>query len=180
MFSFSFTFSEIRERLLYIFDVKTYMQFIEKKESLESKDTKGLLQETLAVLRALSWSHYASHWQSKGSNFYGNHLLFQRLYEAVDDEFDTLAEKLVAYFGEEAVKMDDAMDRAKVWVEKWSKTGDVVDRALNAEQDLQRVLAEVYDRIKNSDDMSLGLDDYLMAVANTHETHLYLVQQVKR
>jgi len=37
-----------------------------------------------------------------------------------------------------------------------------------------------YDKLKEMDDISLGLDDFLMATANAHETNLYLLQQASK
>ena len=35
----------------------------------------------LDLLRALSLLHHTHHWQTMGSQFYGDHLLYQRLYD---------------------------------------------------------------------------------------------------
>ena len=61
------------------------------------------LSDLLATLRAVHFIHWTGHWQVKGSPYYGDHLLLQRLYEGLDNEIDTLAEKLVAMFGVEIV-----------------------------------------------------------------------------
>jgi DNA-binding ferritin-like protein len=53
----------------------------------------NILLQLLAILRALQWSHQTAHWKVRGEPFYGDHLLFQKLYEAVGEEIDTLAEK---------------------------------------------------------------------------------------
>jgi hypothetical protein len=42
---------------------------------------------------------------------------------------------------------------------------------------LQRVLKAAYKALKDSGDLTLGLDDYLMALANKHETNVYLIKR---
>ena len=155
------------------------MQFIEEQpDKITSKQsTEETLQEVLSILRAQYWSHQTNHWQTTQ---YDNHLLFQRLYEGIEDEIDTLAEKLVGYFGESSVDQSELINKTQYWVEKWNKTKDVVDRGIESEKDLQKALRLSYDMLKANEEISLGLDDFIMATANKHETHLYLLGQVKK
>ena len=62
-----------------------------------------VLQLLLVALRSAHWSHWTSHWQVKGSSFYGDHELMERLYTGLVDEIDTLAEKIVSSFGSDSV-----------------------------------------------------------------------------
>lgn len=151
---------------------------VEGKLPARLKGTSGqeLLKEVLAVLRAQSWHLQSLHWKVKGSDFYELHLLFERLYGGLGDEIDTLAEKLVGYFGSEAVSMDDSMTRAHKWIKEWK--GEPVAAALAAEKHIQAVLRHAYETLSEANELSLGLDDYLMAIANAHETHLYLLGQI--
>jgi DNA-binding ferritin-like protein len=55
----------------------------------------SLLRSLLSLLRALDWHYRTAHWQVWGEAQYGDHLMFQRFYEAMPDEIDTLAEKMV-------------------------------------------------------------------------------------
>jgi DNA-binding ferritin-like protein len=160
--------------------MKSFMQFVDEQvKGIDAGSSKSILQEVLAVLNAVYWSHQHSHWQVKGDNYYGNHLLFQRLYENTQDEIDSLGEKLVAYFGEDAVAQKDIFDKTKKWMDKWDKE-DPLKRGIVAEETLQKVFKTAYDSLKKKNDMSLGLDDFIMATANAHETHLYLLGQVKK
>lgn len=139
----------------------------------------------LACLRALQLSYHTSHWQVRGASFYGDHLLFQRLYDGDDesdplgDQIDTLAEKVVGYFGSEAVSLSDQMQRMASYTDRWSLIGCPHERGLQAERDVQDLLSRAYESIKEADAMTLGLDDFLMATANQHEVNTYLIQQVK-
>ena len=139
---------------------------------------KTLLQ-LLSILRAVHWSHWTTHWRVKGDPFYGDHLLFQRLYEAAVEEVDCLAEKIVGEFGPEAVGDLALMADSARFLEA-HPGDDLVARALEIEEHLQQALRKAYDSLKASGTLSLGMDDFLMATASAHETNLYLLRQKVR
>ena len=143
----------------------------------ESKESFIALGSLLAFLRAVHWSHWTSHWQVSGPEYYGDHLLFERLYTGVQAEIDAMAEKLVAYYGPEAVELTNQVQMTALLVNKLSTSPDPVQRGLRAEEILQEIFKQVYDKISNADDMTLGLDDFIMAMANDHETNVYLLRQ---
>lgn len=132
----------------------------------------------LALLRAQYLSYQTSHWQVSGDSFYGNHLLFQRLYEAVQVEIDELAEKIVGYAGHDKVSLGVSTHKIVAWTDRWAKVKCHHRRGLLAEEDFQAVVKDTYDHLKEADVLTLGLDDWLMAAASNHETHTYLLQQV--
>lgn len=138
------------------------------------------LQVLLAVLRGVHWSHWTSHWQVKGDNSYGDHLLMQRLYEGVIEEIDTLAEKIAGTYGSDAL---NPVDQAQIMANKLlpiaeiQSQGDPIERALFVEEALQKIFKVIYKNLKERDALTLGLDDFIMATANQHETYLYLLRQ---
>lgn len=134
----------------------------------------------LALLRAQYWTYQTIHWTVKGTGYYGDHLLFQRFYEAVQEEVDVLAEKVVGYFGASAVEPSAAMEATQEWVDKWGQGEDLYLRAIKAEEDLQTTFQATYDTLTDAGAMTLGLDDWVAATANAHETNLYLLQQRRR
>jgi DNA-binding ferritin-like protein len=138
------------------------------------------LQWLLACLRAQYWSYQESHWQVRGRTFYGDHLLFQRLYESVQAQIDTLAEKMVGLYGEEAVDSMDLGAKFESWVRRWSKVDCLHKRGLLSEQDFQSTCHKVYESLGQMGELSLGMDDFLMATANEHETNEYLLRQLLR
>jgi DNA-binding ferritin-like protein len=122
--------------------------------------------------------YQTSHWQSSGQAYYGNHLLFQRLYEGVQAEVDGLAEKLVGYVGAGSVDLTPQVALVMSWVQRWTQVDDLHMRGLQSERDLQAVFQSSYDAIKAARAMTLGLDDFIMATASAHDTNAYLLQQV--
>jgi DNA-binding ferritin-like protein len=137
------------------------------------------LATLLGLLRAQYFSYQTSHWQVGGTAAYGNHLLFQRFYEGVQGQVDELAEKMVGYHDVAVVEPARSAKIMLAWVEEWAKVECPFCRGLASEKDLQRVVQQAYDAIKGAGVLTLGLDDWLMALANTHETNTYLLQQVE-
>lgn len=136
------------------------------------------LVHLLAYLRAMYLSYQTSHWQTKGPAYYGNHLLFQRLYESVQGEIDALAEKIVGYVGPAGVELSGQAELVATIARGFAAVPDHHRRGLAVEAGFQQHVKAAYDGIKASGMMTLGLDDWLMATASAHETNTYLLQQV--
>lgn len=149
-----------------------------KEPSLKDRDGKALLMEVLAAMRALSWLHQTAHWQASGQRAYELHLLFERLYDATEGDVDVIAEKLVGYYGAASVESLPTLQRTQNWLRSWNAKGEnPITKALNAEKEFQGLLKITYEALKEGKELSLGLDDFLMATANKHETHIYLLTQ---
>ena len=147
-------------------------------ESSTEMLTEHLLN-LLALLRAQYLSYQTSHWQVSGGAFYGNHLLFERLYGSVEKQVDELAEKIGGYVGTEVLSPTIQARLVAEWVMSW----ELVDtchhkRGIASEEDVQAAIKLAYEAIKAEGSMTLGLDDWLMATASAHEENTYLLQQV--
>jgi DNA-binding ferritin-like protein len=145
---------------------------------LQKKVTHEHLCGILAILRAQEMSYQTSHWQASGLSYYGNHLLFQRLYESVGAEIDGIAEKMVGYLGSESVNLAPQAVKVATVAVGWAKIECPFHRGLASEKQLQAAIKAAYDGIKEAKAMTLGLDDFLMAMSNAHDTNAYLLQQV--
>lgn len=142
-----------------------------------TREAETLLPALLGQLRALHWQHWSTHWQVAGDPFYGDHLLLERLYLGVVEEIDTLAEKMVAALGVDSVAPMPQIDITQAWLARWQEEPDPMRRTLAAETSFQDFVKGVYGKLKAAGEMSLGLDDFLMSIANDHETNLYLLRQ---
>ena len=154
---------------------------IDKKSSIcDRTDNLAILQMLLAVLRGAHFAHWNSHWQVKGSNFYGDHELMERIYTTLIEEIDTLAEKIVGTYGVEAV---NAVEQAQLMANhllplaEAHSMNDPIRRALLIEEGLQVIFKNAYGMLKEQGGLTLGMDDFIMSMANTHETNLYLLRQ---
>ena len=130
-------------------------------------------QDVLAVLRGQTWLYHTLHWQSMGPNFYGQHLLFERLYTALPDQYDGLAEKSVALFGPAAVEPVAAILSAAGHLSKW--TGDPLAAGLASEADLTAAIGLALEQAEADP----GLTNFLQGLADEHQTNVYLLQQVQ-
>lgn len=144
---------------------------------LKQADDQNLLSGLLAILRAIQWMHLTAHWITKGNAYYGDHLLFERLYLGMTDEIDGLAEKLVAMHGPEAVcpKVQSKM-LANIVATQAGQKG-ILQRAKFSEDVLQVVLKTIFESLEDRRELSLGMNDFLAALANAHETNQYLLGQ---
>lgn len=146
-------------------------------DPMQREAVRRYLCDVLAVLRAQALSYQTSHWQVKGDDYYGNHLLFMRLYESVGEQIDGLAEKMVGYLGVGAVDLTHQMKHIAAYTARWTQVPDHLRRGLLSERDVQAALKRAYDEIKALGVMTLGLDDFIMATANAHDSNEYLLQQ---
>jgi DNA-binding ferritin-like protein len=159
---------------------------VAKPRSNPRQSDVGMYQDILAHLRALQWVYTTSHWTSAGPNSYSDHLLLQRLYEGLDKPIDALGERMVAYFGPQSVDPGVINGKAQQLVEEASTEfahlpdGSRSDAAglLAAEKSLQRHIRAAWKANQDSgDEMSLGIDDYLMGLANERDEAIYLLKQ---
>jgi DNA-binding ferritin-like protein len=133
----------------------------------------------IAFLRAIALIHQSSHWLSRGSNFYGDHLMHERNYKSVLEDGDAAAEKLVALFSDEVLEPQiQAMLISKLYKEFSSH--NPVENSLNAEKAFLEKSKMVYDKIKNEGKMTQGLDDLILGIANNREGAVYLLSRVQK
>ena len=136
------------------------------------------LTDLLSLFMAVYLTHWSSHWKSSGSTSYGDHLLFERLYEAVSGEIDVLAEKLLSGIAGPDFSHSVMVSAASDYVTDWeTEFPDVVSRSAHAEEVLQNRLRMDFSWLESTNDLPLGLNDFLAAAANTHDTHCYLLNR---
>jgi hypothetical protein len=151
------------------------------KDGAAEADPVALLQQVLAALRALRWSYHTKHWMVSGGHFYGDHLLFERLYDgkpSLDDAADSLAEKMVATFGPATVSSRSIWPLSGAFLDRGMAANECPYRqSLAMEGELQSLLSKTYATLKAKRSLSLGMDDLLMSLANKREQVIYLLQQ---
>ena len=130
----------------------------------------------VASLRALYLIETQCHWLTRGTGFYGDHLLFERLYKQSQDDADAMAERVIGLFGEKAVDMGSQADYLSKLLHKY-QGDDYHELALKMEQDFLEFAQQVFDAFEAEDVLSLGLNDLLATIADSHETAVSLLQQ---
>jgi len=144
--------------------------------AMQGPSTVQAVERLLAYLRALYMIHQNAHWLAKGVPYYGDHLLFQRLYETVSEEVDSVAERLVGVFGKD-LQTDQQLTLMGHYVAELMPIEDHIARSYQAEQRFQALLQEAMATLEKENALTLGLSDLLPAIASTHETHLYLLSR---
>jgi DNA-binding ferritin-like protein len=120
---------------------------------------------------------HAYHWRSKGQDYYGDHLLYQRLYQDRAEEIDRIGEVLMAVGGADSVVPSVTVTGMLDLVNRTEKVGNS-----DAERGLLLV-EETLHRINDANNL-LGKEAYALAVNNVlagfsdkHLEALYLLRQ---
>ncbi len=130
----------------------------------------------VATLKAMYLIHQQNHWLAKGNDFYGNHLLFQRIYESVSGSLDTAAEKFITILGAECLDYKLQADLLNKLLLKYSdKCEDGLSCSLAIEQDFIKFSKAAYECFEQEGKLTLGLDDFIMATASEREESVYLL-----
>lgn len=137
----------------------------------------------LAAANALYTLYYTSHWKAQGSMYYGDHLLYERLYKATFEDLDMIAEKAIG-----TTDCDSFITASKwaaetaAWIRQWDPegSGDYFEFSLmllGAEKDYIRLVSKFKKELERADLLTDGIDDFLQGLVNKHEGHIYLLQQ---
>ena len=135
----------------------------------------------LALLRAARLIHHTAHHLASGPMFAADHALYTELYEALDDEIDTLSEKAV-YMGA-PLDAADLAERVAQLTQRLSPTGArtnpdaLAKRALEDERAIQDGISAARQTLEESGALSYGLDNFLAGLADGHEKALYLLSR---
>ncbi len=142
------------------------------------------LSVTIAWLRALSQIHQSHHWQASADPFYGDHLMFERLYNSVGDQIDSAAEKAVGMGTVDLVEPMKLIRQTELILAAvyFMRPGipqptDLASRSLNAEKCFLQALNRISDSLESRNLLTKGVDNMLADFADKHESNCYLLKQ---
>lgn len=147
--------------------------FGKKAQIAMDEESCKLLSMYVAFTKALYLIHQQNHWEAKN---YGDHLLFQRLYEDAQEMADDAAERAMGLCGEVEFNGQEIIIAEK-FISKEKTLQRLIGSSLAIEKAFQVIAKKTYDTLKEKDMMTLGLDDLIMGQASDSEVHLYLLQQ---
>jgi DNA-binding ferritin-like protein len=160
------------------YEADTDMQAMDTVLSVSaSEDKKVSLRSLLSFLRGIAHLYQHMHWHSAGTNYYGDHILYERLYGSAYAEIDALAEKAIGISDDSSVlnPIEDCKHTLKV-VEKFASgefnPESFSEIGITAEKEFIAVIADMM-----SGELSDGVQNMLQGIADKHEEHLYLLQQ---
>lgn len=132
----------------------------------------------IATLKAITLIHQHSHWTTKGPPFYGDHQLFERIYNSALKDLDLAAEKFMGLFGDKCLDYDLQADLLhKLLLKYKALEGSPLQMSLNVEKDFLQFSKKAYNCFEEEGNLTLGLDDMIMAIASSREESVYLLQQ---
>lgn len=144
------------------------------------KEVFELANYYVSFLIAIGISHRDHHWLAKGDNFYGNHLLFDRIYKTAHDDADTAAERFVGLFGPETVNIRLQAQLISKILQETEKTDDPISASLAVEKKFLEFSEKFYKILEKQNKLTLGLEDMLPAIASNREEACYLLQQTQK
>ena len=132
------------------------------------------------MLHALQLLHQAAHWQVRGPTYYGDHLLFQRLYDGIPKEIDSVGERTVNTGDPRLVCPILVANLSAELLQGWGKGHGKVEQAtelvglsLRAEKEFVLAISQALAQAPASD----GTQNLLQGIADAHEGNVYLLQQ---
>jgi len=141
------------------------------------------LHVVLSFLRYLYLLHQTNHWTASGDPYYGDHLLFERLYTATVEEIDAIGEKAVGLGSPHLVNLDSQLKSVMLIQESnhrhyvIPRPDELVDSSLVAEATFLCSMKLICDSLKSDGLMTHGLDNLLAGIEDKHEGSLYLLKQ---
>jgi len=140
------------------------------------------LGAVLVVLRAAAMMHQTHHWQTRGQSFYGDHLLFERLYNESLGFIDQVAERAVGASSRMLVCPRIQATQIAAVVQHWSLGQEpdpsaMIGISLNAETYVLECLKIALSQLDSNGRLSAGTSNLLEGIADKHEEFIYLLQQ---
>lgn len=142
-----------------------------------------LESKVFAAHRTLVQVYQTAHWLSKGSTFYSDHLLYERLYNEASAIIDGMAEKFISVAGEYCINPVVVSKKVCDMLESYQQESSpeaLLENACGFQLAALKITKEYYLVMQQEEKLTLGLDDFLMALCNDHEHRLYLLEQRKK
>lgn len=132
----------------------------------------------VASLKAIALVHQHSHWTTKGMEFYGDHLLFERLYNDALKNLDLAAEKFIGVLGDDCMNYDLQTDLLhKILLKYKDMEGSPLQMSVAIERHFLAFSKAAYSCFEEEGKLTLGLDDAICEIASKREEAVYLLQQ---
>ena len=142
------------------------------------------LSQYIGMLRAMHLWFHGAHNTVRGAAFSGDHVsLFGKIYLAIQDEIDDAIEKAIGITGDEGMGCPMYITKMALQVMSNYPSPPAVSSlamasiGLEMEKNYLEMVEQMFNELESVGALSLGLNDFLAASANTHEMHVYHLQQ---
>lgn len=158
---------------------------IQSSESSPSEDHLGMCMTNInGMLRAMHLWFHAAHNTVYGMPFGGDHFsLYSKIYEEIQEEIDSFIERTVGLTGDQNMACPImltglAKDMLKSLPSPTGLKGcEISEAGRDIIEAYLELLEYAYQKISQTGDMTLGLDDLISGSASTHEGYYYLLNQ---
>jgi hypothetical protein len=149
-----------------------------------SDSLRNYLQAYIATFRAIHLWFHSAHNVTRGEGFAGDHaILYHEIYTNFQDDIDAIIEKGIGLTDDESIACPvgitaDAIAIMQGYTAPWQL--DALGIAVMGERMLSDYLefsADMFAALADAGELSLGLNDFIMAHANKYETYVYLLRQ---
>ena len=142
------------------------------------------LSVLLSWLKATTIVHQTSHWTASGDPYYGDHLLFERLYNQVNGEIDKIAEKAIGLSSAalvDVVKIEKNTYRMVVLINNERPgipdSNDLAQKSLEFEESLLDAIKLTLSSLQMNGNSTPGVQNLLEQMYDDHEGSIYLLKQ---
>lgn len=136
------------------------------------------LVNTLVHLQTLRTAYQSAHWCSSSESFYGDHLLFERLYSSTNEEIDHVAEKILGLTGDETLLNPAKLTIASANLFKTLfRQGDSASSLLMAEKAFIKHVEMTLTSLGDAKKLSSGVENMLQDLVDKHEKNVYLLSR---
>ena len=151
---------------------------------MNDQQFSAALQAMMAHFRAGNLWFHGAHFVTVGAGFHADHKFYRKVYEQYTGDFDGATEKAIAALGVAVAAPATTSTRAAQIVTTMPAVAgmsghQIAVAALQVEKQTLAFIEKVFRDLEGGKRLSLGLNDFLAATANAHETNVYkLLQRV--
>lgn len=143
-----------------------------------------ILSGYIGMIRAMQLWFQSAHNLTKGPGFAGDHVnLYGKIYTDLQDEYDAAVEKAIGITGDEGIGCPKHVTSVALGIlgRYPSPAGmsslDIAKAASGMVNDYIDTITDLFYTLEEMGSLPLGLNDFLAASANTHESYAYLLSQ---
>lgn len=163
-------------------DLKTFaLSLLESEGVKASTELVPVLRQAHAALIVLHLVQRTNHWEASGPSQYGDHQLYERLYDAAAEDMDSFAERVAGVFDPHVLAYGaDLIARIETELKVHLEHKTVLERALHAERHTAEALVNAWNALKDEGLIELApgfVDDLMPALISKREEAIYLLRQ---
>ena len=136
------------------------------------------LKELVVLLRTMQLFYHNCHNVCFGATFLSDHNLFADFYGQIEDDYDSVAERLIGLYGKQHLSLKEIMEKVEDLVEELQEPNKAAVEGMLAQGGLLEFrLKSTIDMLCKSTELSEGSRNLLAQVADNAEMRIYKIRQ---